>query len=523
MSPAATQGTDHLDVLVVGAGLSGIGAAHTISTRFPHKTYAILEARSALGGTWDLFRYPGVRSDSDMHTLGYRFRPWETDRAIADGDAILDYVRDTARLDGTEQAIRFHRKVTAASWSSPDARWTVDVEHTDTGTTEQITASFLYLCPGYYNYDHGYAPEFLGIADYRGAVIHPQHWPEDLDYTGKRVVVIGSGATAVTVVPAMAERAGHVTMLQRSPTYIAALPREDPIAKALRQVLPKKVAFPIVRWKNIALFILNYQLSRSRPAVLKAAIRKGQKRLLPKDFDIDTHFSPSYNPWDQRLCVAPDGDLFAAISDGSAEVVTDHIERFTADGIRLTSGRELPADIVVTATGLELLLLGGMTFTVDGAAVDVSTSLAYRAVMLTGIPNAAFVIGYTNASWTLKADLVGEYVTRLLRFMDDHGYTMAVPQNDDPGVGRLPLLDFQSGYVLRAMDRFPKRGDRAPWTLKQNYALDLMPLRYGKIEDGAMRFSTPSAVAASDTPAEAVAAHGPLACHRGQRGSARAT
>ncbi|HEY5335909.1 MAG TPA: NAD(P)/FAD-dependent oxidoreductase, partial [Mycobacteriales bacterium] len=401
MTVSTSQTTDHVDVLIVGAGLSGIGAAHTISTQFPQRSYAILEARDAIGGTWDLFRYPGVRSDSDMHTLGYRFRPWEAARAIADGPAILDYVRETARIDGTDAHIRYHHKVVHASWSTPDSRWTVEVLRTDTGETVQLTASFLFLCAGYYDYDKGYTPEFPGIGDFTGQVVHPQFWPEDLDYTGKRVVVIGSGATAVTLVPALTDKAAHVTMLQRSPTYIAALPGEDPIAKGLHKMLPKRMVFPLVRWKNILLFILNYQLSRRRPQLMKTFIRKSQERLLPAGYDIDTHFTPSYNPWDQRICVVPDGDLFAAISAGTAEMVTDHIETFTPTGIRLKSGRELDADVVVTATGLEMQLLGGMGLTVDGEEADLTASLAYRATMLSGIPNTAFVIGYTNASWTL--------------------------------------------------------------------------------------------------------------------------
>ncbi|MGH3744235.1 MAG: flavin-containing monooxygenase, partial [Mycobacteriales bacterium] len=449
MTVASTQATEHLDVLIVGAGLSGIGAAHTISTHFPQRSYAILEAREAIGGTWDLFRYPGVRSDSDMHTLGYRFRPWEAARAIADGPAILDYVRETARVDGTDTHIRFHHKVVHASWSTPDARWTVEVLRTDTGETVHVTASFLYLCAGYYNYDKGYTPEFPGIGEYRGQVIHPQFWPENLDYAGKKVVVIGSGATAVTLVPAMADEAASVTMLQRSPTYIASLPGEDPIAKGLRRFLPKSIVAPLVRWKNIALMVGSYQLAQKRPEIVKKALRKGQEKMLPPGYDIDTHFSPSYNPWDQRLCVVPDGDLFRAIREGKAEVVTDHIDTFTPAGVRLKSGRELDADIVVTATGLELQLLGGMGLTVDGEEVDLTSSLAYRATMLTGIPNAAFVIGYTNASWTLKADLVGEFVARLLAYMDSRGYTKVVPENNDPTVREQPLLDFQAGYVLR--------------------------------------------------------------------------
>jgi monooxygenase len=480
--------TDHVDVLIVGAGLSGIGAAHHLRSAFPGRTYTILEARDAIGGTWDLFRYPGVRSDSDMHTLGYRFRPWTQAKAIADGPSILRYVRDTATEAGIDRHIRFGHRVEHASWSTEDARWTVDAVHD--GEPVRLTASFLYMCSGYYHYDAGHTPDFPGIERFRGTVVHPQHWPEDLDYTGKKVVVIGSGATAVTLVPAMTDRAAHVTMLQRSPTYIIAAPGEDPIANRLRRTLGDRRAYSITRWKNVALGTLIYQLSQHRPHVMKTLIRKAMTRRLPPGFDIDTHFTPRYKPWDQRLCLVPDGDLFTAIRHGHASVVTDHIAGFTESGLRLKSGAALDADIVITATGLRMLAFGGIRLTVGDQDVKLPETMAYKGMMLSGIPNFAFTIGYTNASWTLKADLVSEYVVRLLRYLDAHGYDQCVPANDDPTITERPLLDFQAGYVLRAIDEFPRAGSRAPWRLGMSYAHDLLNLRYGRINDGTMRFSS---------------------------------
>jgi monooxygenase len=498
----AAASPEHLDVLIVGAGLSGIGAAHHLADRLPGKSYAILEARGELGGTWDLFRYPGIRSDSDMHTLGYRFKPWTEERTIADGPSILEYVRRTARERGIDRKIRFHHRVVAAEWSSEDSRWAVEAERTDTGETVRLTCGFLWACSGYYRYDEGYTPEFEGVERFSGPVVHPQHWPEDLDYAGKRVVVIGSGATAVTLVPAMAEKASQVTMLQRSPTYIASLPAEDPIAHRLRRILPKRAVYAIVRWKNVLLQTGFYQLSRRRPELVKKMIRRGVEHALPAGYDIDTHFKPQYNPWDQRMCLVPDGDLFRAISSGKAEVVTDRVERFTENGLLLESGRELEADAIVTATGLNLLFLGGMGLGVDGEEVDVTQAMAYRGMMLSGIPNFAFTVGYTNASWTLKADLVSEYVCRLLAHMQAHGYTRCLPERD-PAIAEMPLLDFTAGYVLRSLDDFPKQGSREPWRLRQNYVLDIRTIRRGAIDDGSMKFSAP---AARQRPAEQVAA-----------------
>jgi cation diffusion facilitator CzcD-associated flavoprotein CzcO len=482
-----TSPAENVDVLIIGAGISGIGAAHHLQERCPGKSYAILEARASIGGTWDLFRYPGIRSDSDMHTLGYRFRPWTAAKSIADGESILDYVRATAREGGIDRNVRFGHRVVSASWSSEEARWTVTAER-DGDSPVTFSCGFLMNCSGYYRYDQGYTPEFPGIEEFKGKVIHPQHWPEEPDYAGKRVVVIGSGATAVTLVPAMAEDAAHVTMLQRSPSYILSVPGEDPVAEVLRKVLPPRAAYPVVRWKNVLLQSLTYRLSRSRPNFVRKILRKGVVAALPEGYDVDTHFNPKYKPWDQRLCMVPDGDLFKSISNGSAEIVTDQIETFTAAGIKLQSGKELEADVIVTATGLNLLFLGGMRIDVDGEEIEQSQLLAYRGMMLGDVPNLAFTIGYTNASWTLKADLVAEYLCRLLNHMDANGYDICVPHLTDPSVTPEPILDFSSGYVLRSVADLPKQGSKEPWKLRQNYAVDLRKLRYAPLEDGAMQF-----------------------------------
>jgi monooxygenase len=480
---------EHVDVLIVGAGLSGIGAGCHLQTNCPEKTYAVLEARDRIGGTWDLFRYPGIRSDSDMYTLGYSFRPWREAKSIADGSSILNYVRQTATDHGIGEKIRFEHRVMRAEWSTVDARWTVEANRSDTQETVHMTCSFLFMCSGYYRYDEGYTPDFQGTERFAGRIVHPQHWSKDIDYAGKRVVVIGSGATAVTLVPSMAQSAAHVTMLQRSPSYIVSLPAEDPFARILRRFLPAKVAYPIMRWKSVLLTMLSFQLSRRRPQTMKALLRKGLEKRLPPRYDIDKHFKPSYDPWDQRLCLVPNGDLFDAIGDGRASVVTDHIDTFTEKGIRLASGTELEADLVVTATGLNLLALGGIDIAVDGQDVVLPETMSYKGMMLSGVPNFAFAVGYTNASWTLKCDLTCEYVCRLLNHMDEHGYRQCAPQNRDPAVAELPFIDFSSGYVLRSIDQFPKQGSRAPWRLHQNYPRDILTLRFGSIEDSAMEFS----------------------------------
>jgi monooxygenase len=478
---------EHVDVLIVGAGLSGVGAAYHLQAAFPGKSYLILEARDVIGGTWDLFRYPGVRSDSDMHTLGYRFRPWTDAKAIADGPAILRYVRDTAAEAGIDRHIRFGQRVTSASWSTEDGRWTVQAALG--AETATFTCNFLLSCSGYYRYDEAYQPSLPGLEHFGGQVVHPQHWPQDLDYAGKQVVVIGSGATAVTIVPAMAQAAAHVTMLQRSPTYVVTLPSEDALAIRLRGLLGTRRGYAATRWKNVAITALIFQLSRRKPDMIRNWIRGMTIKQLPAGYEVDTHFRPRYNPWDQRLCLVPDGDLFRAISSGQASVVTDTIDTFTDNGVHLASGTELPADIVVTATGLQLLALGGLQLTVDGRPVSLPGTMAYKGMMLSGVPNFAFTIGYTNASWTLKADLVSEYTCRLLGYLDAHGYDQAVPVNDDPSVTERPLLDFSAGYVLRAIDQFPRAGSRAPWRLGMSYAHDVVTLRYRKINDGSLRFS----------------------------------
>jgi cation diffusion facilitator CzcD-associated flavoprotein CzcO len=494
---------EHVDVLIVGAGLSGIGAGYHLHDKCPEKTFAILEARGSIGGTWDLFRYPGIRSDSDMYTLGFRFRPWPDTKTIADGSSILSYVRDTARQYRIDEKIRFHHRVALASWSTADARWTVEAQRTDTGETVRLTCGFLFVCSGYYRYDEGYTPDFEGMNRFTGRIVHPQQWADDIEYAGKRVVVIGSGATAVTLVPALAKRAAHVTMLQRSPSYVISLPGEDPVARALRRVLPTRLVYSIVRWKNVLLTMLSFQLSRRRPRVAKAVIRKALEKRLPPGYDIDTHFKPRYNPWDQRLCLVPDGDLFDAIGSGSASVVTDQIDTFTETGLRLRSGAELEADLIVTATGLTLLPMGGVTIAVDGRPVELPQTMTYKGMMLSDVPNMALAVGYTNASWTLKCELTCEYVCRLLNHMDQGGYRVCTPRNRDPSVTEEPLIDFSSGYVMRSIDQFPKQGSRAPWRLYQNYARDLLLVRYGAIDDDALDFSTS---ASEVDPVEQVAA-----------------
>jgi monooxygenase len=480
---------EHLDVLIVGAGLSGIGAGYHLQSECPRKSYAILEARERSGGTWDLFRYPGIRSDSDMYTLGYSFRPWEDAKSIADGPSILRYVRQTAGDHGIDRKIRFGHRVVRAEWSSADARWTVEAEREDTRETVRLTCGFLFMCSGYYRYDEGYTPDFQGTERFAGRIVHPQKWTEDIDYEGKHVVVIGSGATAVTLIPALAERAAHVTMLQRSPSYVVSLPGEDPAAKLLRRLLGAKAAYSIVRWKNVLVTMLVFQLSRRRPGFVRKLVRRGVERRLPAGYDIDTHFKPSYDPWDQRMCLVPNGDLFEAISAERASVVTDQIDTFTERGIRLRSGAELDADLIVTATGLNLLALGGMQLAVDGSEVDVSETMSYKGMMLSGVPNLAIAFGYTNASWTLKADLTCAYVCRLLNHMDQHRYVQCTPSNDDPSIEEQPFIDFSSSYVQRSIEQFPKQGSKAPWRLYQNYALDILALKFGAVEDGAMRFA----------------------------------
>ena len=480
---------EYFDVLIVGAGLSGIGAAWHLQKECPGKSYAILEGRASSGGTWDLFRYPGIRSDSDMYTLGYRFRPWKDAKAIADGPAILKYIREVASDHGIDARIRYEHRVVAASWSTPDARWTVEVEYGPQRQPRTLSCNFLWMCSGYYDYAGGYLPDFPGMDRFKGRIVHPQKWSDDIDYAGKRVVVIGSGATAVTLVPAMADSgAAHVTMLQRSPTYMAMRPSKDPFATKMRQRLPLKLAYAVTRWRNVLFGMYFYQMCKRQPEKVKRLLLGGVHKALGPDYDVATHFTPRYNPWDQRLCLVPDADFFRTIRQGKVAVVTDHIETFTESGLKLKSGTELAADMIVTATGLVLVPLGGMKLTVDGRAVEPSQTYIYKGMMYSDVPNLASVFGYTNASWTLKADLVCEYVCRLLNRMDRKGYRYCMPHNSDPTLQAEPWVNFSSGYIQRALKHQPMQGSKRPWKLYQNYVLDLTSLRFGALRDRAMTF-----------------------------------
>jgi cation diffusion facilitator CzcD-associated flavoprotein CzcO len=478
----------HFDVLIIGAGLSGIGAAWHIQNLCPDRSYAILESRAAMGGTWDLFRYPGIRSDSDMYTLGYRFRPWRDAKAIADGPAIKRYIEETAREHGINQKIRYGHRVVRAEWSSEEALWKVEAEHE--GASVHFTCGFLYTCTGYYDYEAGYTPEYPGREIFAGRFVHPQHWPDDLDYSGKRVVVIGSGATAVTLVPAMTTGPGaaaHVTMLQRSPTYVAEQPSTDAIADALRRALPAGVAYALARWKNLLRSIFYFVLARGAPGVFARGLRQKTHAALGAEYDVGKHFTPRYKPWDERLCIIPDGDLFTAIREQRASVVTDEIASFTATGIQLKSGEHLAADVIVSATGLALKLVGGMALVVDGKPVEMPNTMAYKGLMYSGVPNLASAFGYTNASWTLKCDLIAEHVCRLLNFMKAHDYVQCMPVRD-PSVGEEPVLNFTSGYVQRALPSLPTQGTRAPWRVHQNYVLDLLAFRHGRVDNPSLQF-----------------------------------
>jgi monooxygenase len=487
--PVALPVAEHVDVVIVGAGLSGIAAAYHIRAKNPGKRIVILEGRDAIGGTWDLFRYPGIRSDSDMYTLGYSFRPWRSDKAIADGPSILEYIRDTARDFGIEELIRFKHKVLRAAWSSDTAQWTVGARRTDTGEDVTLTCGFLFMCSGYYSYDEGYTPAFPGVGAFRGTIVHPQKWPEELDYAGKRVVIIGSGATAVTLGPSMATTAAHVTMLQRSPTYIVSRPSTDPVATRLRGKLPDGIAHGITRWKSVLLGSAFYNFCKRFPDQARKLIEKGVRANLgaKSDVDVRKHFNPRYNPWEQRMCLVPDGDLFRAIKKGKLEIVTDEIERFTETGIRLRTGTELPADIIVTATGLRLVFLGGIAITVDGKPFVAAEHRVYKGAMLSGMPNLALATGYTNASWTLKTELVAQYVARLLAYMNKRGFRTCVPEPSDD-VGDEPIMDLKSGYVERALPHFPRQGSKVPWKLYQNYLRDVVMLRHRDLNDGELVF-----------------------------------
>ena len=483
-----THPIEHFDVLVVGAGLSGIGAAYHLQTQCPGKSFALLESRSALGGTWDLFRYPGVRSDSDMYTLGFSFKPWEHPKAIADGPSILNYLQETAKENGIDQKIRYGHAVKAAAWSSKEACWTLTVERGEAKEVVQMRCNFIFMCSGYYKYAEGFTPEFQGIEQFQGLVVHPQKWPTGMDYANKKVVVIGSGATAVTLIPELAKQASQVTMLQRSPTYMVDRPSEDAMANRLRKWLPSKLAYALNRWRRVLLGMYVFHLCRTKPEKIKTMLLGGVHVALGKDYDVKTHFTPRYNPWDQRLCLVPDGDFFRAVKSGKAQVVTEHIDSFNAKGVLLKSGQQLDADVVVTATGLNLQVLGGLELTVDGEVQDMSKTMNYKGLMYSGIPNLAQSFGYTNASWTLKCDLTCQYVCRLLNHMEKKGLAYCVPRNNDPTVTERPWVDFTSSYFQRALHLFPKQGSKTPWRLYQNYPKDIMLLRFGKVDDGVLQF-----------------------------------
>ncbi len=479
----------HFDVLIVGAGLSGIGAAAHLKMECPQKSFAILEGREASGGTWDLFRYPGIRSDSDMFTLGYRFRPWNNPKAIADGPAILEYIRDTAKQFKLDEKIRYNHRVVKADWSTDEAIWTIEASVGEEKVN--LTCNFLYLCTGYYDYDKGYTPDFAEMDSFQGQIVHPQKWTDDIDYANKKIVVIGSGATAVTLVPALAEKADHVTMLQRSPTYIVSRPAEDKIANFLRAFLPSNAAYAITRWKNVLLGTFFYALSRKYPSVMKNLIAKGVRKELGEG--AIENFTPDYNPWDQRLCLVPDSDLFKAIRKQKASVITDHIETFTKTGVKLKSGEHLDADIIVTATGLSMKLMAGLQLVVDGKPVALSKTIAYKGMMYSDIPNVASAFGYTNVSWTLKCDLTAQYICRMLKFMDENGYAICTPRLNDSSIKPERAVDFNSGYIERAIETLPKQGSKYPWRVHQNYIKDIHMFRYGHIDDGTMEFKAKSA------------------------------
>lgn len=480
--------TESVDVLIVGAGISGIAAAYYLQRRCPGKRFAIVEGRGAIGGTWDYFRYPGVRSDSDMYTLGYRFRPWTGDRAIADGPAILQYLKDTAREFGIDKRIRFGQRVRQIAWSSDSAAWTVDIEPVGEAGAMRMRCKFLFMCTGYYRYDRGYTPAWAGMERFKGEIIHPQAWRDDLDYAGKRVVVIGSGATAVTLAPALAEKAAHVTMLQRSPSYVVSMPARDQQVNRLRRRLPQGLVSWLARWKMILFGIYYYRKARVQPAETRDMVLKGIRQVLGADYDLEQHFGPRYKPWDQRVCVAPDADLFQAIKAGDVSMVTARIERFVENGIQLETGEVLPADIVVTATGMSMRIMDGVRIIVDGQAVSLGDTVSYKGMMYSHIPNLASAFGYTNASWTLKCELTCEYVCRLLNYMDRRGYAQSTPRPRSGSLATEPMVDFTSGYVQRALASLPKQGTRRPWKVYQNYLKDLLVMRYGRLNDGVMEF-----------------------------------
>ena len=480
---------EHFDVLVVGAGISGIGAGYHLQTKCPGTSYAILEGRDAIGGTWDLFKFPGIRSDSDMYTLGFRFKPWKEQEAIADAPSILKYLKETTEEFGIDKKIRFNKYVKAASWVSQESKWILEVEDAKNSDIQKISCNFLFMCSGYYSYKSGYTPEFKGVEDFHGDVIHPQKWEKDYNYTNKRIIVVGSGATAVTMVPEMAKNAEHVTMLQRSPTYVVSAPEKDYLANLLRRFIPLKLSYFIIRWRNILRQQYYFRLCKKYPEGVKNAILSEVRKHLGPDYDVDTHFTPTYNPWDQRMCLVPDGDLFEQINKGKASVVTGQIEKFTQKGILLKSGEELESDVIVTATGLNLELLSDTNFTVDNKPINLSQSITYKGMMYSGIPNLAGTFGYTNASWTLGADLTSEYVCRLINHMKKNGYDKCMPDTNSNVETDDEWLNLTSGYIKRAEHIFPKQGKKAPWRNNQNFLKDIFQIRYGKVDDGEISFS----------------------------------
>ena len=480
---------NHFNVIVVGAGISGIGAGYYLQKKCPNKSFVILEGRDNIGGTWDLFRYPGIRSDSDMNTMGFRFKPWMGVKSIADGPSILSYLQETVKENDLNKKIHFNQWVNEASWSSEDAQWTVQAENKKTQEHQDFTCDFLFLCGGYYNYEEGYTPHFAGRENFLGQIIHPQKWPKNLDYKNKKVVVIGSGATAVTIIPTMAEEAAHVTMLQRSPTYFLSAPDEDPVGNFLRKIISSKLTYKLVRWKNIRFQWWFFQKCRKFPKKVKEFLIKQVREALGPNYDIETHFTPKYNPWEQRLCLVPNGDLFNAINAGKASVITDHIDRFTKKGIKLKSGGEVEADLIVTATGLNLEVCNGIKLEVDNNEVDISKTMTYKGMMFSDVPNLVATFGYTNASWTLRADLTSEYVCRLLNFMDKKGYANCCPRTAEHVEQDGDWLDFTSGYVKRSMHKFPKQGSRDPWRNTQNFPKDVLAIRWGNIDNKELKFT----------------------------------
>ena len=481
---------NHFNVIVVGAGISGIGAGYYLQKKCPNKSFVILEGRDNIGGTWDLFRYPGIRSDSDMNTMGFRFKPWMGVKSIADGPSILSYLHETVKENDLNEKIQFNQWINEASWSSRDSQWTVQVENKKTQELQDFTCDFLFLCGGYYNYEEGYTPHFAGRENFLGQIIHPQKWPKNLDYKNKKVVVIGSGATAVTIIPTMAEEAAHVTMLQRSPTYFLSAPDEDPVGNFLRKFISSKLTYKLVRWKNIRFQWWFFQKCRKFPKKVKEFLIKQVREELGPNYDIETHFTPKYNPWEQRMCLVPNGDFFNAINAGKASVITDHIDRFTKKGIKLKSGGEVEADLIVTATGLNLEVCNGIKLEVDNNEVDISKTMTYKGMMFSDVPNLVATFGYTNASWTLRADLTSEYVCRLLNFMDKKGYANCCPRTAEHVEPDGDWLDFTSGYVKRSMHKFPKQGSRDPWRNTQNFPKDVLAIRWGNIDNKELKFTS---------------------------------